>query len=463
MRNRSRHANFNIAYFLSDVLLASLAFVVTSVIYKFKYIANLDYYVLHASAIFLIIVFNNSKRLYDTTLFYYFDRWLNYLSWSFIYANGLVVALAFWVGRCKVSIFFYMIFCIIEYVFLLLSAHIMRSVLRKRKTYASRTLLVGSVEMYEKVLRFLGHNNMSVEVVGYISEPGEIAEDDDTPYLGTIEQLEEIVHEHSVDQVFFMQHRSQPVNYEKYVTLCLEMGLITRVLERPYHIARMSSTICSIGPYPALTYHNVVLNVYSQFVKRIIDLLGSLFGIIVFGIPMIIVAILIKLDSKGPVIFKQERVGRNGRRFKMYKFRSMVADAEARKKELEEQNDVEGGFMFKIKDDPRITRVGRFIRKTSIDELPQLFNVLFGTMSLVGTRPPTVDEVEKYDTRHWRRLSIKPGITGMWQTSGRSEITDFEEVVALDTYYIDNWSIWMDIKIIVKTVIQLIVKRTGAY
>lgn len=463
MRNRSKNANYNIAYFLSDIILASLAFVVTSLIYKFKYIANLDYYVLHASAIFLIIVFNNNKRLYDTTLFFYFDRWLNYLSWSFIYANGLVLVLAFWVGRCKVSIFFFVIFCIIEYAFLLLSAFVMRKVLRKRKTYASRTLFVGSKEMYTKVVRFLEHNSMSVEVIGYLPESHYIAEDDDTPYLGTIDQLEEIVHEHSIDQVFFMQHRAQPVSYEKHVALCLEMGLITRVLERPYHISHTSSAICNIGPYPALTYHNVDLNVYSQFVKRIIDLFGSIFGILVFGIPMIIVAILIKLDSKGPVIFKQERVGKNGRRFKIFKFRSMVVDAEARKKELEEQNKVSGGFMFKIEDDPRITRIGRFIRKTSIDELPQLFNVLFGTMSLVGTRPPTVDEVEKYDTKHWRRLSIKPGITGMWQTSGRSEITDFEEVVALDTYYIDNWSIWLDMKIIIKTAVQLVLKRTGAY
>jgi exopolysaccharide biosynthesis polyprenyl glycosylphosphotransferase len=193
------------------------------------------------------------------------------------------------------------------------------------------------------------------------------------------------------------------------------------------------------------------------------DLGGSLFGIIIFGIPMIIVAIMIKLDSKGPVIFKQERVGKNGRRFKIYKFRSMVVDAEQKKKELEKQNKVSGGYMFKIKDDPRITRVGKFIRRTSLDELPQLFNVLFGSMSLVGTRPPTVDEVEKYDTKHWRRLSIKPGITGMWQTSGRSEITNFDEVVALDTYYIDNWSMWLDLKIIIKTAVQLVLKRTGAY
>ena len=174
---------------------------------------------------------------------------------------------------------------------------------------------------------------------------------------------------------------------------------------------------------------------------------------------MLITAIAIKIDSKGPVIFKQTRVGLNGRHFKMYKFRSMIQDAEAKKKELMAKNKVASGLMFKMDDDPRITKVGKFIRKTSIDELPQFFNVLFGTMSLVGTRPPTVDEVSKYDTRHWRRLSVKPGITGMWQTSGRSEITDFEEVVALDKEYIDNWSMWLDIKILFKTVIQVFMRK----
>ena len=171
------------------------------------------------------------------------------------------------------------------------------------------------------------------------------------------------------------------------------------------------------------------------------------------------VALAIKLDSPGPVFFKQTRVGKNGRHFKMFKFRSMVQDAEARKKELMAKNKVSGGLMFKMDDDPRITKVGKVIRKTSIDELPQFFNVLFGTMSLVGTRPPTVDEVAQYDTRHWRRLSVKPGITGMWQTSGRSEITDFEEVVALDKEYIDNWSMWLDIKILFKTVIQVFMRK----
>ena len=166
---------------------------------------------------------------------------------------------------------------------------------------------------------------------------------------------------------------------------------------------------------------------------------------------MIFVGIPIMLESPGPMFFKQDRVGKNGRIFKMYKFRSMYKDAEARKAELMEQNEMDG-LMFKMKDDPRITKIGKFIRKTSIDEFPQFINVLIGDMSLVGTRPPTVDEYQQYSSYHKRRLSIKPGVTGLWQVSGRSEITDFEEIVRLDCEYIDTWNMGLDIKILFQTI-----------
>ena len=172
-------------------------------------------------------------------------------------------------------------------------------------------------------------------------------------------------------------------------------------------------------------------------VKRGVDFICSCFGAIILSPIFLLLIIAVKLDSRGPVFFKQKRVGRNGRYFYIYKFRSMYMDAEERKKELMEKNEMKG-LMFKMKDDPRVTRVGKFIRATSIDELPQFFNVLKGDMSLVGTRPPTVDEFQQYKGYHKRRLSIKPGITGMWQVSGRSDIEDFEEVVRLDLKYIDN-------------------------
>ena len=198
------------------------------------------------------------------------------------------------------------------------------------------------------------------------------------------------------------------------------------------------------------------------FFKRFFDLLFSVLALIVLSPLFLVIAICIKCQDGGPVLFKQQRAGLNGRPFKMYKFRSMCVDAEELKEKLREQNEVKDGMMFKIKDDPRITKVGKFIRKTSIDELPQFFNVFLGNMSLVGTRPPTMDEVAKYERTHWRRMSIKPGITGLWQISGRSQITDFDQVVELDTEYIDKWSIWFDLWIMIKTVFSML-RRKGAY
>ena len=163
------------------------------------------------------------------------------------------------------------------------------------------------------------------------------------------------------------------------------------------------------------------------------------------------IAIAIFIDNPGPVFFRQKRVGKNGRIFNIFKFRSMCRDAEQKKAELESGNEMEG-LMFKLENDPRITRVGRFLRKTSLDEFPQFFNILAGDMSLVGTRPPTLDEYEQYDAHYKRRLSMKPGLTGMWQVSGRSDIKDFDEVVKLDLEYIDNWSMSLDIKILFKTI-----------
>lgn len=210
---------------------------------------------------------------------------------------------------------------------------------------------------------------------------------------------------------------------------------------------------------------NLNISQYVSFVmlmmKRAMDIAGGLVGMLITAIAVIIVGPLVKLESPGPLFFSQKRVGKNGRIFKIYKIRSMYQDAEERKKELMAQNEMDG-LMFKMKDDPRITKVGKFIRKTSIDELPQFWNVLKGDMSLVGTRPPTVDEFEQYSAYHKKRLCQKPGLTGVWQVSGRSTITDFEEIVQMDVDYIDHWSIWRDIGILFKTVWLVVCGDDGA-
>ena len=188
------------------------------------------------------------------------------------------------------------------------------------------------------------------------------------------------------------------------------------------------------------------------FFKRALDIIGSVFGLLVTGILIIVIGPVIYISSPGPIFFSQIRIGKNGRKFKMYKFRSMYMDAEERKQQLMKENRVKDGLMFKMEDDPRIIKgIGNFIRKTSIDEFPQFWNVLKGDMSLVGTRPPTEDEWIKYDLHHRARMAIKPGITGLWQVSGRSEIIDFEEVVNLDTKYIQEWNFGEDIKILFQT------------
>ncbi len=227
-----------------------------------------------------------------------------------------------------------------------------------------------------------------------------------------------------------------------------------------------------VGSYYVFTNSLKIVNATSLAAKRAIDIIGGLVGCLLTGIIFIFVAPIIYIKSPGPIFFSQWRVGKNGRRFRIYKFRSMYMDAEERKKDYMAQNKM-SGLMFKMDDDPRIIGsekkdkngrprgIGNFIRNTSLDEFPQFWNVLVGDMSLVGTRPPTVDEWEQYDESHRVRMCVKPGITGVWQVSGRSKITDFNEVVRLDTFYVRNWSILLDIKIILKT-IGVVLRSEGA-
>ena len=196
------------------------------------------------------------------------------------------------------------------------------------------------------------------------------------------------------------------------------------------------------------------------FLKRAMDILGGIAGSLITIVIALFIWPIMHKKSPGPIFYKQERIGQNGRRFYMYKFRSMVLNADELKKDLMAQNRIKDGMMFKVKDDPRIIPgIGEFIRKTSLDEFPQFFNVLLGDMSLVGTRPPTVDEWEKYELEHRIRMAIKPGITGLWQVNGRSKITDFNKVIEYDTKYINNWSLVLDVEILIKTVFVLLSKR----
>ncbi|MDD3337945.1 MAG: sugar transferase [Lachnospiraceae bacterium] len=270
-----------------------------------------------------------------------------------------------------------------------------------------------------------------------------------------------------VDEVFIDLPRDRAV-----VALlekdCIEMGVtVHSKLAKALDMEGKKQVIEKIAGYTVLSSSINMATPGQLFLKRLIDIAGGLVGVFFTGILTIFLAPAIYIKSPGPIFFSQWRVGKNGRKFKIYKFRSMYMDAEERKKELMAQNKVQSDLMFKMENDPRIIGgengkgIGNFIRNTSLDEFPQFFNVLKGEMSLVGTRPPTVDEWEKYELSHRKRLAIKPGITGMWQVSGRSDITDFDDVVGLDTEYIMNWSLTMDFKILAKTV-AVVFKREGS-
>lgn len=264
-----------------------------------------------------------------------------------------------------------------------------------------------------------------------------------------------------VDEVFIDVPYATGASLRQYIMELENMGVVVHLnIEILENFNDFKKSLSMLGNIPVITFANNYYDANKMLIKRAMDIIGSLVGIVITLIVTVFLAPVLLIESPGPLIFKQKRVGKNGRYFYLYKFRSMYKDAEERKKTLMSQNEMKG-LMFKLKEDPRITKVGKFIRRTSIDELPQFFNVLKGDMSLVGTRPPTVDEFKKYEGYHKRRLSMKPGITGMWQVSGRSDIDDFEEVVKLDLEYIDNWTIGLDIKILFKTV-AAVFKHDGA-
>ena len=260
----------------------------------------------------------------------------------------------------------------------------------------------------------------------------------------------EYVKRHQVDLVIFSVNHLARKKIEHLIEAFSEMGIDSLITIDSFAIETLETKLEDFGTTNVIRLSPRLFTDGELLLKRLMDIAGALVGCFICIIFGLIVAPLIFLEDPGPIIFKQKRVGRNGKFFYIYKFRSMYQDAEAKLQTLKDQNEMQG-FMFKMKNDPRITKIGKILRKTSIDELPQFFNVLEGSMSLIGTRPPTVDEYNQYSAHHKRRISIKPGITGLWQVSGRSEITDFEEIVRLDCFYIDHWSITGDIKILLKT------------
>jgi exopolysaccharide biosynthesis polyprenyl glycosylphosphotransferase len=293
-----------------------------------------------------------------------------------------------------------------------------------------------------------GHRELGLRVIGFLDQDPEIYAGAGWPMLGRLEELEAILHTRIVDEVVICLPFSQWLRIDAIAGLCEEEGKIVRIPMDVMDRAISAGRVEDLDGTPVFSLVSGPDRALALAVKRGLDVAGALLGLALLSPVLSVIAIGIRTGG-GPVLFRQQRIGVHGRRFTMLKFRSMHVDAEARRGELEDRN-VMRGQAFKIDDDPRVTGIGRFLRRTSLDELPQLWNVLMGEMSLVGPRPPLPEEVSGYDLWHRRRLSMKPGMTGLWQVRGRRE-PDFDRWVEADLEYIDRWSLWLDLQILLRT------------
>jgi exopolysaccharide biosynthesis polyprenyl glycosylphosphotransferase len=337
----------------------------------------------------------------------------------------------------------------------------------RRKGYNYKNILIiGTGQSALKVSEIINaHQAWGLNVAGFLSARDDELKIDDTiqhpPILGTINSVIEVCKNTTIDEVVIALNKDDDVDVECLVREIQNLGLVVRVVVDFLALSGSNTEVSLLNnEVPLLTYCSFALNSNQLLTKRCLDIVGSLVGLTLTALLFPFIALAIKLDSPGSLFFGQPRVRENGRRFICWKFRTMNADAESQKHTLAAHNEMKGP-MFKVSNDPRITKVGRFLRKSSLDELPQFWNVLRGDMSLVGTRPPTPDEVEKYQNWHRKRISIKPGITGLWQVSGRSQIENFDDVVRLDIRYIEEWSFWLDIKLLLKT-LSVVVTGRGA-
>ena len=325
---------------------------------------------------------------------------------------------------------------------------------RKKGLNTRNILIAGTGSRAQHFIDLINkHAEWGIKIVGLVDE--ETARINDTIYghkvIGSFKDVPDIIHNNVVDEIIFIVPRSWLNKIEDIMYICEIEGLKVSVAIDLFELKLSKAKYSTLDEFPLLTFESTPDKLIHLFIKRLFDIIFSGTVLVLLSPVFVMAAVIVKTTSKGCVFFKQQRCSLNGRKFTMYKFRTMVEDAETRLGELLIHNEMNGP-VFKMENDPRLTKAGKFLRKFSIDEMPQLWNVFKGDMSLVGPRPPIPTEVSKYEPWQRRRLSMRPGITGLWQAYGRNKITNFEEWMRLDLEYIDNWSLWLDCKILFKTV-----------
>lgn len=471
-----KHADFIFLDILAMYLSYALVYVIRGKSFD-GFFSNLNIYVLlwyqigYIASVLLLDGYKNVlKRGYAkelvSTLFH------TGLTTMFVIVGLYTVKLGGSQSRMQIFMSF-AVYVVLSYIARILRKHFVK---KESRNTSESLLVITTSEMAPNTIETLvkdvvGHDYHIAGLV-IIDKDMQGESIDTIPVVANIDNVLDYACREWVDEVFFDLDESYVKPSDELMQGFLEMGITTHTkLYRRSNNYEWRRTVEHLGSYTVLTRAINMTDGKQQFFKRVLDICGGIAGCIICGIIFIFVAPIIYINSPGPVIYTSTRIGKNGRKFKFYKFRSMYLDADERKKEFMAQNRVSDGLMFKLDWDPRIignrelpdgtrkTGIGEFIRKTSLDEFPQFWNVLKGDMSLVGTRPPTEDEWEKYELHHRSRMAAKPGITGMWQVSGRSEITDFEEVVRLDREYISKWSFSLDIKILIQTVVAVLTRK----
>ncbi|MCL5935057.1 MAG: sugar transferase [Firmicutes bacterium] len=336
------------------------------------------------------------------------------------------------------------------------------AILTRQGFFRERLLIIGAGEISQRVIdALLDNKSLGYQIIGITGDDNNNQNDNykGIPVLGSHQEVDDIISCHKIDQILITIPSERNL-INSIIAKTRRYNVKIRVIPEVYDVVFGGVEVGQLGPIPYMEMFKNHMRGRKLVVKRLIDIMLSSLGLLFLSPVLALVALVIIIDNPGPVIFKQTRVGKNGKIFDFYKFRSMIVNAEQLQAELASANEADGP-VFKIKHDPRVTRVGRFIRKYSIDELPQLYNVLKGDMSLVGPRPPLPHEVQQYGEWEWRRLEVTPGITCIWQVSGRSNIS-FDKWIELDVYYIENWSLLLDFKILLRTV-SAVLRGSGAY
>ena len=467
-----RKSNFlNIIIMILDCICITVSLILANFIRNGRAFVSdndrMDFGLMLGGCLIAFLAWNLYKNIYkDMFLRGPFSELIHILGNNAVIFSGAAILL-FFMKRLDaysrlVFIYFILLDCILMFLLHLAWKRVLPS-LYWRMGLARKVLLISDKENVEGLVKAVKNiGGFGVDLMGIVLMDNSYEKNvNGSKIVAKADDLVEFCQSASLDEVYISLKNAQDAKVLASMNTLSEMGIIIHYqMPVPELTGAKQKVLSQIGGAYNVTYASRMVPVGQLIVKRLMDICGALAGCVILVIVTVIFGPLIKLESPGPIFFAQKRVGKNGRIFKMYKFRSMYADAEERKKELMAQNEM-SGFMFKMENDPRITKIGGFMRKTSLDEFPQFLNILKGDMSLVGTRPPTLDEFSQYSPYHKKRLSFRPGLTGMWQVSGRSDITDFEEIVRLDVEYIEDWSVGLDIKILLKTVFAVF-KGSGA-